>query len=75
MTFSLHAFQNWDALDGDGAAGVKLEIPEESRVSFDVVTRNVDSTEEVIVEICPDANLMLGAKGNAGFDATRDGSK
>lgn len=48
MTFSLHAFQNCDALNGDVAAAVKFEIPEKSRVPFCVVTRYVDSTEEVI---------------------------
>lgn len=48
MTFSLHPFQNCDALNGDVAAAMKFEIPEASRVPFCVVTRHVDSIEEVI---------------------------
>ena len=62
MTFSLHAFQNRDALNGDVAAAVKLEIPEESHVSFDVVTRHVDCTGEVIGNL-PGCEFDVGCKG------------
>ena len=62
VTFSLHALQNCDVLNGDVAAAVKLEIPEESRVPFVVVTRDVDSTEEVIGNP-PGRGFDIGCKG------------
>jgi hypothetical protein len=54
-----------DALNGD------VETPRESHVPVRMTTRHVKSTEEALGDL-PGYRVVVGYKGNPGFDAARN---